>query len=139
MDDKTRIVMTENSEIMPELGAASKIPVSIDIGALLKDAFNCYQNVEMSREEQITLRTEIREKAKICIAMIEADTSRFEMQLNEMRIERMKYIDTICEIMRKEKVDNTIFELCKEILNYLVITNPMNRIMQATFWNFPII
>ena len=56
------------------IGPVPGIPIAIDPVQLINGIFDCYKNVTMAREEQQTLRTEIREKSRVYIAAIEANT-----------------------------------------------------------------
>lgn len=101
-------------------------PISIDPVALVNGILDCYKNVAIAKEEQLTLRTQIREQSRVCIAVIEANTKEFELALDQIKIERMKFVDLICNTIRQNGIDEFSLKLCEKILNHLTDTNPMN-------------
>ncbi len=104
----------------------SPMPISIDPVALVQGMLNCYQNITISKEEQLTLRTQVREQSRVCIAAIEANTKEFEMALNQIKTERTELVRNLCEIIRMDGVDENSLKICQLILEYLTDSNPMN-------------
>ena len=103
-------------------------PISIDPVALLNGILDCYKNVTIAREEQLTIRTQIREQSRVYIAAIEANTREFELALEQVKIERMELVKLVCDTIRQKGIDEFSLELCKMVLNHLTETNPMDHI-----------
>lgn len=106
-------------------------PVSIDITSVVNGIVDCYKNTTIAREEQLTLRTQIREQSRVCIAAIEANTKEFKLALDQVKFERMEFINLVCDIIRRDGVDEYSLRLCEKILDYLTCTNPMNSAGKA--------
>lgn len=104
------------------------VGISLDPVALVNGILDCYKNVKISQEEQMTRRMQIREQSKNCLAQIEADTKKFQDALNEKKELRMKYTDLICDLIRQKDIDDYSLQLCKMILDYLIQTDPMNAL-----------
>jgi hypothetical protein len=104
------------------------IPVSIDITALIHEISDCYQNVTIEKEKQLTLRTRAREQARVAIAAIDANTKEFELSLEQHKSERGELIKLLCDIIRHDGVDESSLRFCEKVLEYLYSTNPMDRI-----------
>ena len=102
-------------------------PLNIDPVALVNGILDCYKNVTIAKEEQLTLRTQIREQSRVCIAAIEADTKKFELALEQSKIERMEFIKLVCDTIRQDGIDEFSLRLCEKVLDYLTNTNPMNH------------
>jgi hypothetical protein len=102
-------------------------PISIDPVALVNGILDCYKNVAIAKEEQLTLRTQIREQSRVCIAAIEANTKEFELALDQVKIERMEFVKLVCDTIRQDGVDEYSLKLCEKVLDYLTNTNPMNH------------
>ena len=100
--------------------------LSIDPVALVNGILDCYKEVTIAKEEQLTLRTQIREQSRVYIAAIEANTKEFEMALDQIKIERMEFVKILCDVIRQNEVDEFSLRLCENILQYLKNTNPMN-------------
>lgn len=105
----------------------SGISSNIDPVALVNGILDCYKNVAVAKEEQLTLRTQIREQSRVCIAAIEANTREFKLVLDQIKIERMEFIKLVCDTIRQDGVDEYSLKLCEKILDYLMNTNPMNH------------
>lgn len=103
------------------------VSLSIDPVALVNGILDCYKEVTIAKEEQLTLRTQIREQSRVYIAAIEANTKEFEMALNQIKIERMEFVKLLCDVIRQNGVDEFSLRLCENILQYLTNTNPMNN------------
>lgn len=101
--------------------------LSIDPVALVNGILDCYKEVTIAKEEQLTLRTQIREQSRVYIAAIEANTKEFEMALGQIKIERMEFVKILCDVIRQNEVDEFSLRLCENILQYLTNTNPMNN------------
>ena len=101
--------------------------LSIDPVALVNGILDCYKEVTIAKEEQLTLRTQIREQSRVYIAAIEANTKEFEMALDQIKIERMEFVKLLCDVIRQNGVDEFSLRLCENILQYLTNTNPMNN------------
>lgn len=101
--------------------------VSIDPVALVNGILDCYKNVIIAKEKQLTLRTRIREQSRVCIAAIEANTKEFELALGQVKIERMEFVRLVCDVIRQDGVDEFSLKLCEKVLDYLTNTNPMNH------------
>lgn len=101
--------------------------LSIDPVALVNGILDCYKEVTIAKEEQLTLRTQIREQSRVYIAAIEANTKEFEMALDQIKIERMEFVKILCDVIRQNEVDEFSLRLCENILQYLTNTNPMNN------------
>lgn len=102
------------------------ISLSIDPVALVNGILDCYKQVTIAKEEQLTLRTQIREQSRVYIAAIEANTKEFEMALEQVKIERMEFVKLLCDTIRQQGVDEFSLQLCQYILQYLIDTNPMH-------------
>lgn len=102
-------------------------PISIDLVALVNGILDCYKNVAIAKEEQLTLRTQIREQSRVCIAAIEANTWEFELALEQVKIERREFVKLVCDTIRQDGVDKYSLKLCEKVLDYLTNTNPMNH------------
>lgn len=105
----------------------SEAPISIDPVALVNGILDCYKNVAIAKEEQLTLRTQIREQSRVCIVAIEANTREFELALEQVKIERMEFVKLVCDTIRQDRIDEYSLKLCEKVLNYLTNTNPMNH------------
>ena len=103
------------------------IPISIDPVALVNGILDCYKNVAIAKEEQLTLRTQIREQSRVYIAAIEANTKKFELALEQAKIERMEFVRLVCNTIGQGGVDEYSLKVCEMILDYLINTNPMNH------------
>lgn len=103
------------------------VSLSIDPVALVNGILDCYKEVTIAKEEQLTLRTQIREQSRVYIAAIEANTKEFEMALDQIKIERMEFVKLLCDVIRQNGVDEFSLRLCENILQYLTNTNPMNN------------
>ncbi len=102
-------------------------PISIDPVTLVKGILECYRNVTIAREEQVTLRLQIREQSRVCIASIEANTKEFELALEQAKIERMEFVKLVCDTIRQDGVDEYSLKLCEKVLDYLTNTSPMKH------------
>jgi hypothetical protein len=102
------------------------VSLSIDPVALVNGILDCYKEVTIAKEEQLTLRTQIREQSRVYIAAIEANTKEFEMALDTIKVERMTFINMLCDAIRQRDVDECSLKICEKILEYLTNTNPMN-------------
>ncbi len=80
---------------------------------------DCYRDIENQREQQATLRTQIREYSRMCIATIESNTRMFEAKLNAVKEERMELVRTVCDIARRKEIDEMSLRLCEMFLNIL--------------------
>lgn len=125
MGDKN--VPAPNPERSPMPIPIPGTPISIDPVALVNGILDCYKNVTIAKEEQLTLRTRIREQSRVCIAAIEANTKEFELALDQVKIERMEFVRLVCDVIRQEGVDEFSLKLCEKVLDYLTDTNPMNH------------
>lgn len=101
--------------------------ISIDPLALVNGILDCYKNVTIAKEEQLTLRTRIREQSRVCIVAIEANTKEFQLALDQVKIERMEFVRLVCDVIQQEGVDEFSLKLCEKVLDYLTDTNPMNH------------
>ena len=101
--------------------------LSIDPVALVNGILDWYKEVTIAKEEQLTLRTQIREQSRVYMAAIEANTKEFEMALDQIKIERVEFVKILCDVIRQNEVDEFSLILCENILQYLTNTNPMNN------------
>lgn len=107
------------------------MPVSVDPVVLVNGILDCYKNVEINREEQRTRREQVREQSRVYITAIEADTKKFHDALERVSGERIQLVMTLCEVIKKDDVDESSLQICKMILDYLTNNNPMNAIGQS--------
>ena len=105
-----------------------ELPINIDLVALVNGILDCYKNVTIAREEQLTLRTQIREQSRVSIAAIEAHTEEFVLALAQAKMERMEIVKLLCDTIRQDGVDEFSLQLCETLLGYLTSTNPMNYV-----------
>lgn len=124
---RNRILSFTKEEPVP-VPPAPDTPVSIDPVALVNGILDCYKDVTIAKEEQMTRRTQIREQARVCIAAIEANTREFELTLEQLKIERMELIKMLCNVIQQKEVDECSLQLCKILLDHLAYTNPMNNV-----------
>lgn len=110
------------------IGQVPGIPIAIDPVQMINGIFDCYKNVTTTREEQQTLRTEIREKSRVYIAAIEANTKEFKMALEQIGPERMELIKLVCDLVRQEGVDEYSLKVCEKVIEYLMSGNPMDSV-----------
>lgn len=127
MQNQNAPVTNSNQNPAPVPGYISEIPISIDPVALVNGILDCYKNVTIAKEEQLTLRTQIREQSRVCIAAIEANTKEFELALEQAKIERMEFVKLVCDTIRADGVDEYSLKLCEKVLDYLTKTDPMNH------------
>ena len=131
-------VPAPNSERSPMPIPIPGTPISIDPLALVNGILDCYKNVTIAKEEQLTIRTRIREQSRVYIAAIEANTKEFELALNQAKIERMEFIRLVCDVIRQDGVDEYSLKLCEKVLDYLTDTNPMNHAGKSLQFSNPI-
>lgn len=127
MGDYDFFVQTSNSSSIPTPDSSLEVPINIDPVALVNGILDCYKDITIAKEEQLTLRTKIREQSRVYIAAIEANTKEFELALEQIKVERMEFVKLVCDIIRQDGVDEFSLKLCEHILNYLNDSNPMNH------------
>ena len=123
MENQKYLVATSAS--VPAPVPIPGIALNIDPVALVNGILDCYKNVTIAKEEQLTLRTQIREQSRVCIAVIEANTKEFELALEQLKIERMYFVKLVCDAIRQNGIDEFSLRLCEKVLDYLTKTNPM--------------
>lgn len=99
--------------------AAEIMSIPVDPTVIVTKLAECYRDMDIQRERQATLRTQIREYSRICNWVIEANTRIFEARLSAVKGERMELVKTICEIARRKEIDENSLKLCELFLNYL--------------------
>ena len=62
MGNQNLPVPTPNPNPVPEPNPIPEMPISIDPVALVNGILDCYKNVAIAKEEQLTLKTQIREQ-----------------------------------------------------------------------------
>lgn len=98
---------------------------------MLNSILDCYKNVAIAKEEQITLRTKVREMSRIYIAAIESNTKQFEIAVNSSKMERMEMIKAICGILGQKDINEESKQVCNMFLKYLSDNNPMKFVGQT--------
>lgn len=101
---------------------------TMNLTEIVNGILDCYKGISIAKEEQLTLRNQIREQSRACIAAIEANTRKFVMALESCRNERMELVNKICDIVQQTNLDEYSLHLCKLILDYLLKTNPMDYV-----------
>lgn len=93
--------------------------IPIDPIDVLDSLLTCYKNIEIAKEEQLTMRMQVREQARIAIAAIEADTRKFESKLLINSAERLVIIEKISELSQKENLDEYTYKICEKYFDLL--------------------
>ena len=105
---------------------------------MLNSILECYKNVAIAKEEQITLRTKVREMSRIYVAAIESNTKQFEMAMNSCKMERMEMTMAICDVLKRKDINEDSKNICSMFLKYLSDNNPMKFVGQTNkISNFP--
>lgn len=103
------------------------IPVDVEkcVIEFTNSLINAYKDIKINEDIQETERSRIRAQAKICIAMIEADTYKFEKVLQLISEERQPLIAALCILMTKDILDDGTLSVIKYILDYLKSSSPL--------------
>lgn len=108
--------------------AGEESNLDIDPVELVNGILNVYRDIKVNKEIEETKRYEIRQKAKVYIAGIEAETSKFETFINIKHEERMPLINSICELLKRDVLDDNCVKLCQMLLDSLLKTDPLKYI-----------
>lgn len=125
MDSTSVLPLETMSGLKPLLD--SDLVINMDPVVLVNGILDCYKNVAIAKEEELTRRTQIREQSRVYIAAIEANTKQFEMALAQVKMERMAFVELVCDTIRQKGVDEYSLRLCEKVLDYLTGTNIMNN------------
>ncbi|MCB7062228.1 hypothetical protein LI031_00105 [Enterocloster citroniae] len=87
---------------------------------------NACKDIKVNQDIQETERLRIRTQAKICVAMIEADTIKFENALKVIAIERMEFVNAFCTLVTKDVLDENTVKISERILDYLSRNSPLD-------------
>jgi hypothetical protein len=101
------------------------VSVNVDLVELVNGILDCYKEVKVAQELQATERARIREQSRVFIAVIEADTKKFEMALKCAGAERMVMVTSICDLLNRNVLDDNSVKVCELTLNYLSQSNPL--------------
>jgi len=108
-------------------------PVNVDVDpvAWVNGILDYYKSIKINQGIQATERARIREYARICISAIEADTKKFEIALNQVGTERIKMVNSICDLLTSDVLDDNSVKVCELVLNYLNQNNPLSAVASS--------